>query len=228
MAGQALVTSSRTDVDAVSREDLCEFVTFNIAGQFFGIPVLIVQDILLPENIASIPLAPPEVRGSINLRGRIVTVIDVRIRLGLESREISSSKQVEEQMAEEAAAEEAAAEETAAEEAVAVEEGAEPLTDEEQGAKAEVRAHEAVDAVKRKNREHMMGVTVEHQNELYTLLVDSVGDVISLSKKSYEGNPSTLDPLWREFASGVYRLDNDLMVVLDVDRLLDFRAKEED
>jgi len=216
MAGQALVTSGGTEVDAVSREDLSEFVTFNIAGQFFGIPVLIVQDILLPENIASIPLAPPEVRGSINLRGRIVTVIDVRVRLGLESREITSSQQVEDQMAEDAAAEEAHA----------VEEGGEPLTNEEHDAQAEVRAHEAVDAVKRKNREHMMGVTVEHQNELYTLLVDSVGDVISLSKKNYEGNPSTLDPLWREFASGVYRLDSDLMVVLDVDRLLDFKAQE--
>jgi len=45
-----------------------------------------------------------------------------------------------------------------------------------------------------------------------------------LSKKSYEGNPSTLDPLWREFASGVYRLDNQLMVVLDVDRLLDLKG----
>lgn len=218
MAGQALVTSGGTEVDAVTREDLREFVTFNIAGQFFGIPVLIVQDILLPENIASIPLAPPEVRGSINLRGRIVTVIDVRVRLGLESREIASSQQVEDQMAEDAAAEEAHA----------VEEGAAPLTDEEHDASAKVRAHEAVDAVKRKNREHMMGVTVEHQSELYTLLVDSVGDVISLSKKNYEGNPSTLDPLWREFASGVYRLDNDLMVVLDVDRLLDFKVKSED
>ncbi|MEG3617393.1 chemotaxis protein CheW [Magnetovibrio sp. PR-2] len=70
----------------------------------------------------------------------------------------------------------------------------------------------------------MMGVTVEQQNELYTLLVDSVGDVIGLAKDSYEGNPSTLDPVWREFASGVYRLDNNLMVVLDVERLLDFKA----
>jgi len=58
------------------------------------------------------------------------------------------------------------------------------------------------------------------------LLVDSVGDVISLSKNSYEGNPSTLDPVWRDFASGVYRLDRQLMVVLDVERLLDFKASK--
>lgn len=216
MTGQALVTSGGKEVVAAGREDLSEFVTFNIAGQFFGIPVLIVQDILLPENIASIPLAPPEVRGSINLRGRIVTVIDVRVRLGLESRAISSATQIEDQAAEDKAAEDLAANDSDAAEA----------SDDEKAEVAELKAHEAVDAVKRKNREHMMGVTVEHHNELYTLLVDSVGDVISLSKKNYEGNPSTLDPLWREFASGVYRLDTDLMVVLDVERLLDFKGSD--
>ena len=78
MSGQALVQAGGTDLDVAGSENLSEFVTFNIAGQLFGIPVLIVQDILVPENIASIPLAPPEVRGSINLRGRIVTVVDVR------------------------------------------------------------------------------------------------------------------------------------------------------
>ncbi|MDH5771712.1 MAG: chemotaxis protein CheW [Rhodospirillaceae bacterium] len=83
----------------------------------------------------------------------------------------------------------------------------------------------AVEEVKNKKQNHMMAVTVEHHNELYTLLVDSVGDVIPLSKENYEGNPSTLDPLWREFAGGVYRLEGRLMVVLDVERLLDFRAK---
>ncbi|HBC06037.1 MAG TPA: chemotaxis protein CheW, partial [Rhodospirillaceae bacterium] len=62
-----------------------DFVTFRVKKQLFGIPVLMVQDILSPDRIASIPLAPPEVRGSINLRGRIVTVIDVRVRLGLPS-----------------------------------------------------------------------------------------------------------------------------------------------
>lgn len=207
MTGQALVSSGGKEVVAAGREELSEFVTFNIAGQFFGIPVLIVQDILLPENIASIPLAPPEVRGSINLRGRIVTVIDVRVRLGLESRAITTATQIEDQPAADKAANDSEANHDLSED-------------------AEVKAHEAVDAVKRKNREHMMGVTVEHENELYTLLVDSVGDVISLSKKNYEGNPSTLDPLWREFASGVYRLDSDLMVVLDVERLLDFKGSE--
>ncbi|OEJ64604.1 chemotaxis protein CheW [Magnetovibrio blakemorei] len=193
MAGQELVATSTAELDVIGGADLSEFVTFNIAGQLFGIPVLIVQDILVPENIASVPLAPPEVRGSINLRGRIVTVVDVRVRLGLERREVHAAI---------------------------------PHADHDADNEGdEGMSHDAVEAVKRKMRQHMMGVTVEHQNELYTLLVDSVGDVISINKQSYEGNPSTLDPLWREFASGVYRLEGSLMVVLDVERLLEFKSR---
>lgn len=217
MAGQALVKAGSKDVDGHSAENLSEFVTFHIADQLFGIPVLIVQDILLPENIASIPLAPPEVRGSINLRGRIVTVVDVRVRLGLERRDIATARTA-------AQHEQRIVDEENLADAKAVEDGGEAKTDEEHAAAAEARAHEAVESAKQKRREHMMAVTVEHNNDLYTLLVDSVGDVISLSKKSYEGNPSTLDPLWREFSGGVYRLDGNIMVVLDVDRLLDLKG----
>ncbi len=60
-----------------------DYVTMSIGDQMFGIPVLTVQDVLGPQNIARVPLAPPEVAGSLNLRGRIVTAIDVRPRLGL-------------------------------------------------------------------------------------------------------------------------------------------------
>lgn len=217
MSGQALVKAGSTDVDAQGAENLSEYVTFHIADQLFGIPVLIVQDILLPENIASIPLAPPEVRGSINLRGRIVTVVDVRVRLGLERRDIASARTA-------AQIEQRIIDKEAEADALAVEAGGEAKTDEENAAAAEARAHEAIEIAKQKRREHMMAVTVEHNNDLYTLLVDSVGDVIALSKKDYEGNPSTLDPVWREFSGGVYRLDGSLMVVLDVDRLLDLKG----
>ena len=153
----ALATTSGQDLDAMASDDLENFVTFTIKDQMFGIPVLQVQDILTPDTIASVPLAPPEVKGSINLRGRIVTVIDVRVRLGLEKREDATES---------------------------------------------------------------MGVTIEHNHELYTLLVDKVCDVIGLSNDLYESNPGTLDSLWREFASGVFRLEGKLMVVLDVERLL--------
>ena len=136
-----------------------EFVTVTIADQLFGIPVLSVQDVLGPQNITRIPLAPAEVAGALNLRGRIVTAIDVRERLNLPPR----------------AADEAG-----------------------------------------------MSVVVEHHGDLYSLLIDSVGEVLSLPADRFERNPATLNPEWREVSAGIYRLDSALLVVLDVERLLDF------
>src|SRR5487761_882670 len=68
---------------SAAADDHSEFVSITVAGQLFGIPVLQVQDVLGPQRITRIPLAPPEIAGSLNLRGRIVTAIDVRTRLGL-------------------------------------------------------------------------------------------------------------------------------------------------
>ncbi|HEY4253618.1 MAG TPA: chemotaxis protein CheW [Roseomonas sp.] len=58
-------------------------LTLTVADQPCGISVLSVRDVLGPQALTRIPLAPPEVAGSLNLRGRIVTAIDLRRRLGL-------------------------------------------------------------------------------------------------------------------------------------------------
>lgn len=141
-----------------------EFVTANIGDQRCGIAVLQVQDVLAPQRITPIPLAPREVAGSLNLRGRIVTAIDLRTRMGLPPRE----------------------------------EGA-----------------------------HTMSIVVEHNNELYSLIVDDVGEVMKVSERTFERNPPTLDPLWRAYSAGVYRLDEGLLVALDVNTLLAFNAQDE-
>jgi purine-binding chemotaxis protein CheW len=60
-----------------------EYVTAMVGGQLFGLPIGRVQDVFLPDRLARVPLAPPEIAGLINLRGRIVTAIDLRRRLGL-------------------------------------------------------------------------------------------------------------------------------------------------
>ncbi len=60
-------------------------VTLTVADQICGVPVLAVRDILGEQPITRISLAPPEIAGSLNLRGRIVTAIDLRRRLGLPS-----------------------------------------------------------------------------------------------------------------------------------------------
>ena len=59
------------------------FVTLTVADQLCGVPVLGVRDILGEHAITRIPLAPAEIAGSLNLRGRIVTAIDLRRRLHL-------------------------------------------------------------------------------------------------------------------------------------------------
>jgi chemotaxis signal transduction protein len=51
--------------------------------------------------------------------------------------------------------------------------------------------------------------------------VDKVGDVLRLTRSSYEANPVNLDAYWAQVCAGVHRLENDLMVVLDVDKVLD-------
>ena len=138
-----------------------EFLTFTVEKQIFGLPLASVSDVLDARPLTPVPLAPPEVAGSLNLRGRIITAIDVRRRLGLP----------------------------------AMTPGA----------------------------EHMSIVT-ESDGELFNLIVDAVGEVIAVSDDQYEDNPVTLDAAWRRFSAGIYRLDEGLMVVLNVEPLLDFFA----
>jgi purine-binding chemotaxis protein CheW len=68
------------------------YVTLTVAGQLCGIPVLCVRDILAEQPITRIPLAPPDIAGSLNLRGRIVTAIDLRRRLNLPPQEPGQKK----------------------------------------------------------------------------------------------------------------------------------------
>ncbi len=59
------------------------FLTLMVGGQLCGVPVLTVRDVIADSVVTRIPLAPPEIAGNINLRGRIVTAIDLRRRLSL-------------------------------------------------------------------------------------------------------------------------------------------------
>ena len=68
---------------AAAKEDNQVLVTLTVGEQLCGVPVLAVRDILGEQTITRIPLAPPEIAGSLNLRGRIVTAIDLRRRLRL-------------------------------------------------------------------------------------------------------------------------------------------------
>jgi purine-binding chemotaxis protein CheW len=67
-------------------ERMIEYVTVMIGDQLFGLPILGVQDVFMPNRITRVPLANPEIAGVLNLRGRIVTVLDMRRRLDLPPR----------------------------------------------------------------------------------------------------------------------------------------------
>ncbi|MGL5166107.1 MAG: chemotaxis protein CheW [Afipia sp.] len=123
---------------------ITEYVTAMIGGQLFGLPISRVQDVFMPERLTRVPLASSDVAGVLNLRGRIVTAINMRARLGL------------------------------------------PMND-------DGRPPMAV----------------------------GIGEVLKLADDSREVNPVNLDPRMAKMAGGVHRLDGQLMVVLDVDRVLE-------
>lgn len=84
--------SDVSDAAAGAEQASDEYVTVTIAEQLFGLPILEVQDVFLPESIATVPLAGRDIAGILNLRGRIVTAIDMRKRLGLPPREAGAER----------------------------------------------------------------------------------------------------------------------------------------
>ena len=72
-----------------------------------------------------------------------------------------------------------------------------------------------------------MAVGIEHNGESYGLIIDSVGEVLRLKEDGREPNPSNLKPNWTSVSAGVYQLDGELMVVLDVNRVLQIGNKLE-
>jgi purine-binding chemotaxis protein CheW len=111
-----------------------------------------------------VPLAAPEIAGVLNLRGRIVTAIDMRRRLGL-------------------------------------------------APAGEVRRR--------------MAIGIEYKGESYGLLIDAIGEVLNLPTAGREGNPVNLEPGLARVSAGVHRLEDRLLVVLDVDRVLDVGQQAE-
>lgn len=136
-------------------------VTLMVAGQLCAIPVMSVRDVLDDQTITPVPMASRDIIGNLNLRGRIVTAICLRRRLGMSDRENGQSR---------------------------------------------------------------MAVVTEQGNEYYALLVDSVGDVLTLDSSLREPAPPTLPAHLAAFAEGVFRLPDRLLLVLSVPRLLDIRT----
>lgn len=134
-----------------------QFVTFETSGQLLGLSVLTVQDVLGPQRIMRIPLAPDAVAGAINLRGRIVTVLDLRICLGQPP-------------------------------------------------------HPTPEAAK--------SIVIDHGGELYSLLIDAIGDVVTPPEDRREDTPANLPTHWRDACECVYRLDERILLAIDIDKIV--------
>ncbi len=79
---------------ANENDEIVQWVTFRLADETYGINVMQVQEVLRVSEIAPVPGAPHYVLGIINLRGNVVTVVDTRIRLGLETTEMTDSTRI--------------------------------------------------------------------------------------------------------------------------------------
>ncbi len=137
-------------------------VLFLLDQQLCGLPVTSVRDILDRFELSLVPLAPSEVAGNLNLRGRIVTAIDLRRRLSSGARSID-----------------------------------------------------------RLDRHHgRTAIVVEHGATLYALLVDQVNEVVSLPRSRRCPKPIGLPQAWAHYATCVYKLDEGLLALLDLEPLL--------
>jgi len=134
-----------------------QFCTFSLDGHLFGIDAVRVQEVIRSQEMTRVPLAPPVVRGLINLRGQIVTAIDLRRRLDLPDRPAGQLP---------------------------------------------------------------VNVVVSTDDGAVSLLVDEVGDVMTVPEAAFERPPETLRGKTRALIRGAYKLERRLLLDLAMDELM--------
>jgi purine-binding chemotaxis protein CheW len=75
-------------------------------------------------------------------------------------------------------------------------------------------------------RDKIMKVVVEVRHELYALMVDAVGDVMSLTMDKFEKIPANMESAWRSMSAGIFKLEKELLVILDVANVIPLAGKE--
>jgi len=138
-----------------------QFCTFYVDDLFMGVEVAKVQEVLRYQEMTSVPLSAPTVSGLINLRGQIVTAIDLRKRLELNERP----------------------------------EGQLP-----------------------------MNVVVRTNEGVVSILVDSIGDVLEVPDHAFEQPPETIDGITRHLVLGVYKLSDNLLLILDTETAVNIES----
>ena len=135
-----------------------QYATFTLGNHLYGVAVERVQEVLRSQTCTPVPLAPSAVGGLLNLRGQVVTAVDLRERMGLPPR---------------------------------------PETQEP------------------------MNVVVRVGGEAVSLLVDVIGGVVRVTDDLFERPPDTLSGRQRELIRGAYKLEDRLLMALDVDRAVE-------
>ncbi len=136
------------------RRQLC---TFHLQDLLFGVEVEKVQEVIRYQQMTRIPLAPAVIAGLINLRGQIVTAVDLRQQLDLPPR---------------------------------------------------------------RSDELPMNVVIRREDAPISLLVDEIGDVVEVDEQLFEPPPDTLDTSARAFIHGVYKLKEQLLLLLDTEKAM--------
>ena len=144
-----------------------QFCTFILDRYVFGIEVKQVQEVLRYQELTRVPLASQVVSGLINLRGQIVTAIDLRRRLELNERD-----------------------------------------DDELPMNVVI-----------------MNVVIRTDDGIVSLLVDEIGDVIEVEEDTFEHPPETMRGLARELIKGTYKLEDQLLLILDTEKTVNLNEE---
>ena len=79
--------AANSNAGSTPTAETADFVTVFVGQTMFGLAIGRVHDVFVPSGVTPVPLAPPEIVGLLNLRGRVVTALCLRRRLGLPGRE---------------------------------------------------------------------------------------------------------------------------------------------
>ncbi len=143
--------------------ELLQLVSFKIGEEEFGIDILRVQEIIKMIDITKVPNAPSFVEGVINLRGRIIPIVFLRKRLGMETKEFDKNTRI---------------------------------------------------------------VVVEIDGKIVGFIVDAVSEVLRISKEITEKPPEFVSGVNSDYITAVAKLEDRLLILLDLDKTLSNRQKE--
>lgn len=136
---------------------LIQLVTFKLGEEEFGVDILKVQEIIRMMPITKVPNSPSFVEGVINLRGKVIPVIDMRKRFGMSTSAHSSQTRIE---------------------------------------------------------------VMDLQGQIVGFVVDAVSEVLRISESTIEPPPPVVAGIGSEYMRGVGKLEDRLLILLDLDKLL--------